>query len=116
MALTASVRREGAALGAGASGRRKKAGAPRNGEESFLAAAWQGRPWRDKVVVAMAVFMAALEVELAASYLSNPLLAELVLRPVNTPSLREAFSCLEHVLQSWMRDASHLFPLKSQED
>ena len=62
MALTASVRREEAAVGAGASGRRKKAGAPRNGEESFLAAAWQGRPWRDKEVVAMAVFMAALEV------------------------------------------------------
>ena len=33
MALTASVRREGAALGAGASGRRKEAGAPRNGKE-----------------------------------------------------------------------------------
>ena len=58
MALTASVRREGAALGAGASGRRKEAGAPRNGEERFLAAPWQGRPLRDKEVVAMAVFMA----------------------------------------------------------
>lgn len=41
MALTASVRREeGPAAGAGASGRRKDAGAPRNGEESFLVGAW----------------------------------------------------------------------------
>lgn len=60
MALTASVRREeGPAAGAGASGRRKDAGAPRNGEESFLVGAWEGRPWRDKEVVAMAVFIAA---------------------------------------------------------
>uniref|UniRef100_A0A0A9E4U9 IDP2420 n=1 Tax=Arundo donax TaxID=35708 RepID=A0A0A9E4U9_ARUDO len=58
MALTASVRREGAAVGAGASGRRKEAGAPRKGEESFLVGAWEGRPWRDKEVVAMAVFIA----------------------------------------------------------
>lgn len=60
MALTASVRREeGPAEGAGASGRRKDAGAPRNGEESFLVGAWEGRPWRDKEVMAMAVFIAA---------------------------------------------------------
>jgi len=60
MALTASVRREeGPAAGAGASGRRKDAGAPRNGEESFLVGVWEGRPWRDKEVVAMAVFIAA---------------------------------------------------------
>lgn len=60
MALTASVRREeGPAAGVGASGRRKDAGAPRNGEESFLVGAWDGRPWRDKEVVAMAVLIAA---------------------------------------------------------
>lgn len=58
MALTASARREGPAVDAGASGRRKEAGAPRNGEDSFLAGTWEGRPWRDKEVVAMVVFMA----------------------------------------------------------
>jgi hypothetical protein len=58
MALTASVRRKGAAVCAGASGRKEEAGAPRNGEESFLAGAWEGRPCRDNEVVAMAVFMA----------------------------------------------------------
>jgi hypothetical protein len=54
MARTASVRRDGA----GASGLRKEEGAPRKGEESFLVGAWEARPWRDKEVVAMAVFIA----------------------------------------------------------
>jgi hypothetical protein len=54
MARTASVRREGA----GGSGLRKEEGAPRKGEESFLVGAWEARPWRDKEVVAMAVFIA----------------------------------------------------------
>ena len=57
MARTASVRREGAAVGAGASGRRKEAGLPRKAEESFLLGAWEERPWSDKEVVAMAVFI-----------------------------------------------------------
>jgi hypothetical protein len=58
MARTASARRDGAAVRVGASGRRKEVGAPRKGEASFLLRAWVGRPWRDKDVVAMAVFIA----------------------------------------------------------
>lgn len=38
-------------VGVGAISRRKEEGAPRNGEESFLLGAWEGRPWSDKVVV-----------------------------------------------------------------
>ena len=54
MALTANTLREGVAAAASAAGRRKEEGAPRKEEVSFLAVG-DGSPWRDKVVVAMAV-------------------------------------------------------------